>query len=40
MRKRLVNPAGVKAAPDPQVWLDLDRLAEAELPSEDPESPI
>lgn len=40
MRKRLVEPSSPAAAPLGENWLDLETLAEVEVTSEDPASPI
>ena len=41
MRKRIIIPSVQKEAPAPvEDWLDLDRLAEVEITSEDREHPI
>lgn len=39
MRKRLMHPVPDTSVPDEQ-WLDLESIAEVELTSEDPSSPI
>lgn len=40
MRKRIIDPVQHSAAEDSQEWLDLDRLAEVEVTSEDAAYPI
>lgn len=40
MRKRILGAGGAAAAPAGEAWLDLERLAEVEITSEDPAHPI
>jgi hypothetical protein len=40
MRKRIVVPAQQEKPAPPEGWLDLERVAEVEITSEDPEHPI
>lgn len=40
MRKHIISPAGQSGPSPGDDWLDLERLAEAELTSEDPAHPI
>ena len=40
MHKRILHPVHSTAAPDDLNWLDIDRLADVEVTSEDPAHPI
>jgi hypothetical protein len=40
MRKNIIDAAGAEPAPNPEGWLDIERLAKVELTSEDPDFPI